>query len=290
MRRSAPVRALTLTVDENIAPLSAHLYAARIRHRIYEDRGAQVVEVLTEADAERVRDLYSRWRSGAAMLRAEPAPVGNIDWRAVLRYPAVLAVAIVAVVCLPVTWPLDHDQLGTVLPWMTIVELSVERGGIVGHSLAEALMAGQIWRLVTPVFLHFGFVHLAFNVALFVEFGRRIEHALGGWPLLFLAATIGAVSNVAQYVIGGSLLFGGLSGVVYGLFGFVVVRARAEPLRPEWRLHPGFVLTFVALLVLMSTGVTELIGLGIANGAHWSGLAMGALLAFVTARSRRGDV
>jgi membrane associated rhomboid family serine protease len=69
-----------------------------------------------------------------------------------------------------------------------------------------------------------------------------------------------------------------MSGVAYGLVGFVVVRWRRAPDNPFWQVNRSFVVAVVVFLILMSTGVTELFGLHIANAAHWIGLGAGALL------------
>jgi GlpG protein len=89
---------------------------------------------------------------------------------------------------------------------------------------------------------------------------------------------IAVSSNVAQFVVSKNPLFGGLSGVAYGLFAYVAVRSRFDS-APEWRVNPSFSVMVVVTLVLMSSGVTELFGLYIANTAHWVGLALGGLVA-----------
>jgi GlpG protein len=291
MPSAATVRALALTADENIAPLSGYLWQQRIPHRIYEERGEQIVEVESQEAAARVRELYRAWRAGEFTLVAAPvqtATTARPRW-ALLNYPYVVAVMLLTVLCYPVTWPLDRDQLGTLLPWLTIVPVAIEHGALSAGSLYDSLAAGQFWRLFTPVLLHFGFAHLAFNIALFVEFGRRLERALGGVALVAVMLVIAGVSNAVQVLVSATALFGGLSGVVYGLFGFVIVRARLEPARAEWRVSPAFVVMIFGFLVLMSSGVTESFGLNIANGAHWSGLISGMLLAMIPVGRRGRD-
>ncbi len=281
MRAGTPVRALTLAGEENLAPLSGYLWQQRIAHRIFEERGEQVLEVASAEAAEEVRAIYAAWRAGEFKLtpiqdaRARPA-----KW-AMLQFPALLALLAFTLICFPITWPLDRGELGVLLPWFTIVPMTLQDGELVNASLRDTLMAGEIWRLVTPALLHFSFAHLAFNVALLVEFGRRVERTLGAGMFVGAAIVIAGVSNVAQYALGGSVLFGGLSGVVYGLFGLIVVRGRMEPGKDVWQLRPGFIVMVMLFLVVMSTGVTESFGLNIANGAHWGGLVVGCLLALV---------
>jgi GlpG protein len=139
---------------------------------------------------------------------------------------------------------------------------------ISGDTLRFGDMGGQYWRLLTPAFLHFGWLHIVFNSLWLWELGARIERRLGSVHMLGLFVCIALVSNGCQFAFGGPSIFGGMSGVVYGLLGF----------------------SFAGALLLCSAGVVEVLGFGaIANAAHVAGLLSGALLGVVLALlSRRG--
>ncbi|MEY3042958.1 MAG: hypothetical protein RLZZ174_2040, partial [Pseudomonadota bacterium] len=62
----------------------------------------------------------------------------------------------------------------------------------------------------------------------------------------------------------------------YGLLAYLMVQQRLRP-RPAYRLPPALPGLLLVLLALLATGVTEPFGLAIANGAHFGGLAAGAL-------------
>ena len=142
-------------------------------------------------------------------------------------------------------------------------------------------MGDQYWRLITPAFLHFGWLHITFNMLWLWELGSRVERATGSFNVLGLFVVIALVSNVSQYQFGGPGLFGGMSGVVYGLLGFSWV---APLLQPGWAIQPprAIMLFMVGWLLLCLFGVVEVLGFGaIANAAHVGGLLCGAALGAV---------
>lgn len=103
---------------------------------------------------------------------------------------------------------------------------------------------------------------------------------------LFLV--IAVVSNTSQYMVSGPSLFGGMSGVVYGLLGFSWV---APLLQPAWRIRPSpaIMLFMVGWLVACLLGVVEGLGFGaIANAAHLGGLVCGAVLGVLLGMVARG--
>lgn len=141
-----------------------------------------------------------------------------------------------------------------------------------------ALGRGEYWRLVTPVFLHFGIFHLAFNGLWLWELGRRIETLAGTLHMLMIVLLMAIASNVGQYLWSGPALFGGMSGVVYGLLGYVWIRNRVSP-RAILSL-PGGLLGFMLIWLLagMSGFMELLMGVNIANAAHAIGLISGMVL------------
>jgi GlpG protein len=147
---------------------------------------------------------------------------------------------------------------------------------------------GQYWRWITPVFLHFGWLHVVFNSLWTWEFGHRIERWLGSGTLLLLFLVVALLSNYAQAVFGGPALFGGMSGVVYGLLGFNWVVARLY--RP-WALlapPPGIMWFMLGWLLLCLLGVVEVLGFGaVANAAHVGGLLAGGSLGLLAALAAR---
>ncbi len=141
------------------------------------------------------------------------------------------------------------------------------------------VMNGEVWRLVTPALLHFDVMHLAFNLWMWWSFGRLVEERKG--PAFFLPLVL--VADVAGFVgewlgvlwttPGGFAYAGGLSGILYGLFGYVWLKGRLDP-SDRLEVHPQTVMLLLGWLLLGFSGM-----LGVANGAHLAGLVVGLLWA-----------
>lgn len=138
----------------------------------------------------------------------------------------------------------------------------------------------QLWRLVSPALIHFSWLHIVFNVLWWFLLGRIVEfhHRSRRLIILFFASAI--IPNFAQYVVTG-VDFGGLSGVVYSLFGYVWVYGH---LRPGEGLHVSMtvMVQIVAWLLLGFSGLLD-DWVMMANAAHLGGLMVGAFLAFLYA-------
>jgi GlpG protein len=149
---------------------------------------------------------------------------------------------------------------------------------------SDSLKAGEVWRIITPVFLHFGFLHVLFNSLWIWDLGRRVELLLGKKNYVLFFIITAAVSNVAQYRWAADTLFGGMSGVVYALVGFIIVSQRLSP--NKLTAVPASVLGFMLFwLALCMSGVVDyFIGGGVANAAHVGGLLAGAAYAAITVK------
>lgn len=140
---------------------------------------------------------------------------------------------------------------------------------------------GELWRLVTPIFVHFGLMHFVFNGLWLSLLGGRIEALLGPVHLLLLVLVSAVISNMAQFVWTGSVAFGGMSGVIYALLGYIWIRNLLAP-HPILALPKELIGFMLFWLLFCMTGVLDvLLGVGIANAAHFGGLIVGMLLGLV---------
>lgn len=185
--------------------------------------------------------------------------------------------------------PPEMEQISR-LPWGYITKILMIFGTIIGGWLLYLetpeqlsvlfmsetddgflveVLAGQWWRLWTPIFLHFGILHILFNMICFKDFGSLVEHQHGVYRYLVLIAVIGLVSNLGQYAVAGPK-FGGFSGVLFGLLGLVWVYKVFNPLS-EFALPKSSVVMLLVWFFLCLVGVIP----GIANTAHALGLSLG---------------
>ncbi len=135
---------------------------------------------------------------------------------------------------------------------------------------------GEIWRLLTPIFIHFGFLHILFNMLWLKDLGSMVEQRQSPWHLLFLTIIIGVGANLAQYAVAGPS-FGGMSGVVYGLLGYIWMRGKHDPACGLF-LHEQ---TIMFMIVWFFVCLFGLIG-GVANTAHGVGLVMGMAWGYIS--------
>ena len=143
------------------------------------------------------------------------------------------------------------------------------------------LINNEWWRLFAPVFIHFSLIHLVFNCLWIYVLGQQIQKIDGTILFITLIIFSGICGNYAQFISTGPSLFGGLSGCVYGMFGYTMI-TEFQKSRIIYGLPPAIYIFMIAWLVLGFIGVLSLFGLGnIANFAHLGGLIAGVIMAMV---------
>jgi GlpG protein len=133
-------------------------------------------------------------------------------------------------------------------------------------------------RLLGPAFFHFSWLHIVFNTMWWWQLGGSIERTTGKFSLVTLLLVSAVISNIGQFMVDGPN-FGGLSGVVYALVGYVWWVGWLMPEKGLSLSKPiiGFMLFWLLL------GYTSLMPINVANTAHLLGLLSGCLLAYFQA-------
>lgn len=272
----SPVAALRRPLDEDLGAFVGLLRHLGLPHRVSEEAGEQVLWVPDEVLAGRVRELYAEYPGGIVGTEVLPGASSASVVRQVLAglrsLPVTALVLLASFAVALLSWFGDDLRL---VGWLTFTEFRIEGDYAYFLPLDESLAAGQWWRLFSPMLVHFGVLHLAMNSMWFWELGRRIEWRQGSLLLLVLTLLFSLVSNLAQYVFGGPAIFGGLSGVLYGLLGHCWLFQRLAP-NPHYRLPPGVLGMMLVWLLVCLSGLIGALGFGeIANAAHVGGLLAG---------------
>lgn len=215
-------------------------------------------EKQSKAAQKRYVDVRSRWEQ--PMWRRTPVSFGLI---AISVFVAVIGSNGFFRLC---------DNYSVTGP-LFITSPDAEGRWMLGSDLTE-VKSGQVWRLITPIFLHGDLLHLLFNMYWVRTLSVPVEFRLGSGRLLWYVLLIAATSNLAQYYMSGPN-FLGMSGVVFGLFGFIWAKGRFDP-GAGLAMPPN--LTFFVVIYFMFC-LTGALG-PIANWAHGvgalSGIALGA--------------
>ncbi|MCF5172322.1 MULTISPECIES: rhomboid family intramembrane serine protease [Pseudomonas] len=271
------VAVLRLPLSVDLGGFVQLLQRMQVPHRVSEEAGEQVLWV-PETISDDVRVLYQRFPAGDPDQQLdipEQAPIKRPGFLQQLRHSPLTALVLLASIIVGAVTLLGENL--QVMSWLTFLQFRIVGEYIQFTPLADSLAAGQWWRLVTPMLIHFGILHLAMNGMWYWELGRRIEARQGSINLLGLTLLFSLVSNYAQYVFGGPGLFGGLSGVLYGLLGHCWIFQLLSP-NPAYRLPRGVLVMMLVWLLLCLSGLVSMIGFGeIANAAHVGGLVIGCL-------------
>lgn len=266
----------------DIAEFCHQLEAQGIRFRLRE-RGDMVE--LWVASSEDVREVV-RMLQDYSIHHPPPPPPGmpQLGFKEqVQKMPVVVVLILLSIVgSAIVDWgfPLIH--------WFTFQDFELFGDSISFDTADMAMAKGQYWRLITPIFLHFGIFHVAFNSVWMWELGRRVEPLAGSLHILMVVLLMALASNIAQYLWSGPSLFGGMSGVVYGLLGYVWMRNKVAP-RPILALPSGLLVFMLVWLFAGMTGLIDLLVSGsIANAAHAAGLVSGMVLGIWSGKVESG--
>lgn len=268
-------------LEQDLSALSNHLRERGLQHRITEENGQQCLAVLDAAVVPALQEFLDQYSQGQVDLHSviTTAPAAASGAPTLIEQAVEVPIVICLIILSAIGALLIEAAAGNAwLHYFTFQDFT----GTTYIPLSDSLARGEIWRLVTPAFLHFGIFHMLFNSLWMWDLGRRLEFFLGRWHFLLFFALTAVASNVAQYFWSGSANFGGMSGVVYALVGFIAVRQRLAP-HPLVAVPPALIGFMLFWLVLCMTGAVDyFISGSVANAAHVGGLVAGCVYAFLT--------
>lgn len=140
----------------------------------------------------------------------------------------------------------------------------------------------EAWRYFTHAVMHFSLVHIIFNLFWWWYLGGAVEKRLGSGKLLVITVISALLSGFLQFKLSGPW-FGGLSGVVYALIGYVWLRGERDLERPVY-LPRGLAIFTGVILIAEWFGVSAM---NSATGAHTAGLLIGLAMALVDTMNAR---
>lgn len=154
---------------------------------------------------------------------------------------------------------------------------------------AASILKGQVWRTITPIFLHGGMLHLAMNMMGLFYLGRIVERLMGtpryGLFVLLLAVFPNLLQGLTPAALGGSPHFVGISGVVYGLLGHIWIRNSLNP-RFGYQIPTPFMIIAVGMILLGLSGAVE--NWHLADLCHLGGLLVGLAVGYAIESSNTG--
>jgi len=287
-----------LETEEAVRTFSDFLYVQGIQNQVELEKGhGWAVWIHDEAQLDEARGLFAAYRqnpadlkyeeqrSAAARMRAQEARA-DADYRKKIRASGQVfdslagrgfgPLTLVLICVSTIVFILAYSRAYGGPDYRRFPELFIsayERG------LPE-IRVGQVWRLVTPIFIHFGIPHLFFNMLWLLDLGRMFEARLGTFRLAVLVLVIAALSNLGQFFWAGPL-FGGMSGVVYGLIGYIWMRGKYDPASGLF-LHPWTVAMAGIWFLLCLMRIVPA-----ANAAHAVGLGVGVAWGYLSSLRRR---
>jgi len=151
-----------------------------------------------------------------------------------------------------------------------------------GAGFGPLTAGGQSWRLLSEIFLHFGILHLAFNMFVLWQVGPLVERLFGNIAFAVIYFLSGLCGSLLSELVHPLSVAGGASGAIFGLYG-----ALFGFLLTQRRLIPGPILKTLAYNAAIFVGYNVVAGAsqqGIDMAAHGGGLAGGWILGMLLSR------
>jgi len=282
-------RVISVSLVTDLSQFGQLLWQRKISHHITEHEGQQLLLVANPKQIDQALTLFQAWQRGEVLAVAEDhtnlTDFFNFNeffaglLRAFSQAPLTL---IIIMVCIVLLFQAPLDNPTNLTRELLYPDFSYGTRTIMLESVWQNISVVQFFKMWSPIFLHGGLVHLAFNMMWLWELGSRIEKVQSSLVMALTIVVLGLISNTIQFLYGGGNNFGGMSGVVYGLFAYIWMWQLFDP-RKRLGLPASLIVFMLLSLVIMTA-----LGLSmIANAAHLGGFLSGIVFGAVTAAFSR---
>ncbi|HXJ61412.1 MAG TPA: rhomboid family intramembrane serine protease [Verrucomicrobiae bacterium] len=279
-----------LPSEASATVFSDYLYVQGIVNEVDKEADGWSIWIHSEDEISRAKEILAhylsspddpKYRKKAAQAPARRAREANEEqaaqervldraevFRASMPYGAGALTLVLITLCVMVHVLKEAGYEGKVLGELGMIR--VWDGMPAARGLPE-ISHGEFWRLFTPVIIHGDWLHLGFNMFCLFSLGSLIEARQSSGKLGLLVVVLAVVSNLVQYWYQGPRFYG-MSGVVYGLLGFIWMKSKLDPSSGLF-IHPTTLAMMLIWFVLCLSPVLP----HVANGAHAGGLGLGML-------------
>jgi GlpG protein len=236
---------------------------------------SQDLWVSSVEDAEQVKIWLQEWQAG--QLSAKPDAAEKTPWQVVLQQQLIdisqFPVTFMLAVTLLSIFILQQLGLIDISDWLLKPELWQQE-----KFDYSSFWLNDLYRWWSHALIHLSLLYLLMNGFWWWLLGRQVETLDGHITLIVITLILALTSGFAQYLAVGPY-FAGLSGVTYGLMGWVWGRQTFKASHydlPPW-LFPFMMLSMLVMILIDSAGADLRIG----HESHLAGAIIGVLLAFL---------
>lgn len=202
------------------------------------------------------------YTGGSETYPSAPPPEPVVRWKLPARTPVVTYFLLATTVLVYIAQRITEATMGVDLP------------ALYGMKINEAILAGQYWRLVTPMWLHGSLTHIFFNMYALYAIGRGLEQQYGHVRYAILYLVSGFAGNVMSYLLTANPSLGA-STAIFGLVAAegIFIYQNRKLFRNARAMLGNVIIIVVINLALGLTGSVD-------NNGHLGGLVGGLLLAW----------
>lgn len=272
----APIAVLSAPLEVDLSPLTQHLWAEKIAHRVVEEGDQQILLIVNPADAERIKELLTLWEN-QQLGNPVSAPEGGLSLGARLAQVP-LTVSLILTILAVFIWQHTSSDWHS---WLTQSQSSWPEA----RNQIATYLNMSLWEVWRPVLLHFDVMHILFNALWIWVFAGAMERQNERVPVVVLLFACGLTGNLLQWWLAGPA-YGGISGVVYGLAAWTWLRQKRHHI--PYGITPALFGVMVFFMALTMFGDILIPGLTVAgHGGHLGGLLCGLFLALIWPVSSR---